>query len=997
MKKNCNYLILKVLAIIIISRLSFAQSSESPWPMFGHDERHTYTSHYKGPDSLQIAWIFTLDEQISKSDYTAGTEATSPIIGSDGSIYITTEGGYIYSISHSGVLNWKLHLGGEYYNKIFTPAIGKNGIIYIAVENDPFHTYLYALDVNGKVIWKKEHAPFAFSSPAIGHDGTIYIGYEKWGAGGGGMQAINSDGSLKWNYETPTEIACSPAIDREGSVYFGTTNVINADKYFYAVNSDGTEKWKADIRSASVCPPSIDYNGNIYYGSWMDGLFVFKAIGAMNWRYIINQVRNILIPKDGLNVCRSFEAGVDRKLVAFNNSGDKLWEYDAPFYFEAPAADSTGMIYLAGQKSVLAIDQNGKLSWEFDKLPGKASTPVVLGANKNIYLGIGNNKLCALSEDPWQGPPDTPRNVSLTAGHDKVAINWSLNNEKDLAYYVIYRSVQNGFTPTLNDSITKVLASTASFIDENVERNITYYYRLAAVDNDGNKSGYTKQYFAKPEFTCLENVIVASGDNQVKISWKPHTDANIAYYVIYRSLSQGFNAIDSDSINFVVHPKSEFIDKNVVNETTYYYIIKAIDNEGKKSDPSKEVSAKPFAPFIQIISPVVNKTIRTMPVNVSGAYKYSGNLSILVNNKVASLNNNTFACDIYLSNGERQIVSHLFDENGNWIGSDTTFVTVQAPTPGIALPGEYSCGAPWEQQWFKIEVDKYRTKVMNFEARLIMFHRANPYIALTPVVESNKSVNIINDSFKLQNTDSGISFTIEGTFTSRSNTSVTYDCSVDPYYGSGSWSAQNDTSREPLNVSLLFPREVKKGNTADYQLDIRNTTNKTVSLYYSKEIHDSNNNRVFDDDVLQIKIAAKSDTLLTTNAFIPSYCDDGNAYVYGVFFTSDGPLCIKRQSFKITYVESKKEEKPFTYELFTNFPNPFNPTTTIRYSLPKTIQVRINIYNSCGQLIDTLVNGIQAYGQYTITWDASDQASGLYFYSLETEDFKDVKKMILVR
>jgi hypothetical protein len=90
------------------------------------------------------------------------------------------------------------------------------------------------------------------------------------------------------------------------------------------------------------------------------------------------------------------------------------------------------------------------------------------------------------------------------------------------------------------------------------------------------------------------------------------------------------------------------------------------------------------------------------------------------------------------------------------------------------------------------------------------------------------------------------------------------------------------------------------------------------------------------------------------------------------------------------------------YNLYQNYPNPFNPTTTIKYELPKNAQVKIEIFDILGQRVKTLVNSRQNRGEHTIVWDGLNSAgkvvsSGIYLYSLQTENFVKTKKMLLLR
>jgi hypothetical protein len=86
-----------------------------------------------------------------------------------------------------------------------------------------------------------------------------------------------------------------------------------------------------------------------------------------------------------------------------------------------------------------------------------------------------------------------------------------------------------------------------------------------------------------------------------------------------------------------------------------------------------------------------------------------------------------------------------------------------------------------------------------------------------------------------------------------------------------------------------------------------------------------------------------------------------------------------------------------SFELSQNYPNPFNPKTTIQYYLPSHSKIRLSIYNSTGQLVNTLVDEFQSSGQYAVVWDAGDAPSGLYFFQLETRDAHLTQKCVLVR
>jgi hypothetical protein len=85
------------------------------------------------------------------------------------------------------------------------------------------------------------------------------------------------------------------------------------------------------------------------------------------------------------------------------------------------------------------------------------------------------------------------------------------------------------------------------------------------------------------------------------------------------------------------------------------------------------------------------------------------------------------------------------------------------------------------------------------------------------------------------------------------------------------------------------------------------------------------------------------------------------------------------------------------YLLDQNYPNPFNPSTTIRFSIPESGLVSIKIYNSIGEQVADLVNRELPAGSYTVDWNAENNSSGIYFYTLSTNNFASTKKMILLK
>jgi hypothetical protein len=122
-----------------------------------------------------------------------------------------------------------------------------------------------------------------------------------------------------------------------------------------------------------------------------------------------------------------------------------------------------------------------------------------------------------------------------------------------------------------------------------------------------------------------------------------------------------------------------------------------------------------------------------------------------------------------------------------------------------------------------------------------------------------------------------------------------------------------------------------------------------------------------------------------------------------VFVGTDGGVWRRPISEMVTAVKEGGGGSPSRFSLSQNYPEPFNPSTTIEYSLPVNAHVRLQIFNNLGQRVATLYEGEQAAGYQKVQWNAR-VSSGIYFYHIEAtalddpnKYFVDTKKMLLMR
>jgi photosystem II stability/assembly factor-like uncharacterized protein len=130
-------------------------------------------------------------------------------------------------------------------------------------------------------------------------------------------------------------------------------------------------------------------------------------------------------------------------------------------------------------------------------------------------------------------------------------------------------------------------------------------------------------------------------------------------------------------------------------------------------------------------------------------------------------------------------------------------------------------------------------------------------------------------------------------------------------------------------------------------------------------------------------------------AFMDAVSSNGKVYAYAI--AHGGYVYRLVDTVAPIGINNLGTEVPTVFSLAQNYPNPFNPVTTIKYSVPKQSLVKLIIYDVIGREVTTLVNEIKHPGNYNVSFDASNFASGVYFYRMEAGDFINVKKMVLIK
>jgi len=123
-----------------------------------------------------------------------------------------------------------------------------------------------------------------------------------------------------------------------------------------------------------------------------------------------------------------------------------------------------------------------------------------------------------------------------------------------------------------------------------------------------------------------------------------------------------------------------------------------------------------------------------------------------------------------------------------------------------------------------------------------------------------------------------------------------------------------------------------------------------------------------------------------------------NSTIYALAVTYGRGVYKLLDSVRVIGIENTGTTIPKEYKLYQNFPNPFNPSTTINFDIPKNSFITLKIYDILGRFVETLTeNEFKSAGSYKVNWNAANFSSGIYFYRLEADNFTESKKMVLVK
>ncbi len=308
-------------------------------------------------DRARVAWSVPVGEGWVSVGVAVGTDGTIYVVSSQ---YGTTS--RLTALSPEGSVVWTLTTASRVRS---IPAIGDDGTLYLGSwSTDTGVGRLIAVDPGGTVRWILEDLDPIRSSPAIGPDGTIYV------AGRNHVYAVDPQGEIRWTFERASEetvfFVSSPGIASDGTIYVG-----GEDHQLYAIDPDGSLRWTFRAGDRIRSSPSIGTDGTIYFGSFDGRLYAVNPDGTERWSLGLH----CGLPWGCQRINRSASIGPDgtiyviaSHLYAVDPNGSIRWS--EPVSGRTPILGADGTVYVSplsktARRSIAALDSKGRLLWDY--------------------------------------------------------------------------------------------------------------------------------------------------------------------------------------------------------------------------------------------------------------------------------------------------------------------------------------------------------------------------------------------------------------------------------------------------------------------------------------------------------------------------------------------------------------------------------------------------------------------------------------------------------
>lgn len=301
-------------------------------------------------ETPEILWRYT----------TGGRIITSPVEGSDGTIYFGSEDRFLYALYSDGTLKWRLNLKDRITN---TLAIAYDGTLYAGSRR----CFLIAVNPLGKQVWKIKLKGIPFGNPAVVSDGSLYLATDE-----GWLYSISHTGFIRWEIKLPSSPVISPIIG--AGIYVALSN----DR-IYSYNRAGGREWVFVLSgNAKSLALSLD---SIYVGTDNSTLVAIDFTGKRIWNTSVSgPVHSIVVLTSDRVLCTS-----GNRVAMLDSSGNILWNKSEKKLLIDTVVLSDGIVSLDNEGHILWLDLNGSYTGE---LRGGVPAGGLLGSTDGfVYIG----------------------------------------------------------------------------------------------------------------------------------------------------------------------------------------------------------------------------------------------------------------------------------------------------------------------------------------------------------------------------------------------------------------------------------------------------------------------------------------------------------------------------------------------------------------------------------------------------------------------------------
>ena len=915
--------------------------AQSDWPLFGRNQARS-ASGSGSPIKPTLKWSVDFDIE----------RPGSPVVGPGGHTYVVGSTGELRVFDRDGNEQWTARPTS--FSVSPGLAVGAGGVAYLVQASS---TRLAGQVTAVKPDGTNWSVPFSNdrvgTAPNLGESGLLYIGTD--GGSDGGLVALDvADGSEDWKFTTPAAVVSSPTLGSDGTIYFGSN-----DGYVYAVDEDGLEKWRFETGGGVKSSPAVGPDGTIYVGSDDFRLYAINPDGSEKWQFRTGDrvQASPAIGPQGLVYFGSF----DGYLYAVNSDGDELWRFNAhgrirsspavttqrsPFDPFFPGTEHTesvvyvgsgdGHVYAVNAGGTFSLSMPGSKRWSYDTGNPVEHAPAVAFTDNTLYFSSGNT-LYAFGEESEDG---TGLIQYTTLG---TAIDPELLELKDNIHILVTFDGANGFGDgaILGGLPDDPCQGGPLFIPDCEELHSGFGALSPLVD--------------VPAGTALRIGFAEAGAGQAIL--EGDLTGLIGTYAMALQPDETYKGILAGT----THP--ELLQANPDGRSTALTVF-SVPTDGP-ADSGIPVYAGHFSTDL----PSVQVTLRGSEVHTFETLSY-GEFS-----EVTSLSAGEYVAEVILldrnpakanTDGRRLFFPVSLNEQADGL-------------LGVLLSGfldpDVNLGGP--------AISAYQSTNEGATAISALSQKmaARDIVAgLIPTLpqgrEGEKLRELLGEALDHVDASLAPDLWIDERHLEPDEGESVFDEEKDAvreltrFVDIGSeWTPEALLSIRHLVVAdqVLAGVAIEEGAAGCEKSDCGNELEKAREAWSEAQ-------RLLSDEQYE---AGVSQYAKAWEAAQKALNEMGNG--------DEGKG------------NGKQSDIPTAFAVDRNYPNPFNPLTTIGYSLPVEIDVQVEVFDPLGRRVAMLVDERQPAGRHEVTFDSGRLASGVYLYRVTAGSFVETRSMALLR